>query len=352
MLGFSFYLNQPIDSQTESYFTTMQRAGFTEVFTSMHIPEDDASLYRSRIQQLVTLCHQHQFQLMIDIEANSLNKVGLSITQPQQIVNFGITGLRMDFGISNAQIANLSQRLKVALNASTLSETDISALKSANADFNQIEAWHNYYPRTETGLDRNWFQHRNQWLQKMGLTVQAFIPGDGQLRGPVNTGLPTLEGHRGQHPLACALDLLTLAVDKVIIGDPKLKTSTLEQFTDYFQSNVLTCHWVRSVNQVPDYLSTHTFHNRRDMARDVIRLAEGRFLCQTTVSPLLSKPRPLGSLTIDNANYGRYMGELQITKTDLPSSPNINVLGQVITSDQALLPFISAGQAIQLKEQL
>jgi hypothetical protein len=44
------------------------------------------------------------------------------------------------------------------------------------------------------------------------------------------------------------------------------------------------------------------------------------------------------------------MGELQITKHDLPADSRVNVLGKVIQKDHALLPFIQAGQAIQLKE--
>lgn len=352
MLGFSVYLNQPIDDLIANNCLHMQQSGFTEVFTSMHIPEDDVTLYLKRVQALGQICRENHLDLMIDIESDSLEHIGLSLDNPQAIKAFGITGLRIDFGISNQQIAGLSQHLKIALNASTLSESDLVALKTANANFQNMEAWHNYYPRNETGLARDWFIRTNQWLKESGFTTQAFIPGDGQLRGPIKSGLPTLEEHRGQHPLACALDLLALSVDKVFIGDPQLRPATLMQFSDYFQTQTMTLHCVRETNQLPDYLFTTQFHNRRDVARDVIRLEEGRPLCKSTVVPLACAPRPIGSLTIDNLDYGRYMGELQITKTNLPGNPQVNVLGKIIDSELPLLPFILAGQAIQLKEQL
>ena len=43
MLGFSVYLNQPIDDLIANNCLHMQQSGFTEVFTSMHIPEDDVT---------------------------------------------------------------------------------------------------------------------------------------------------------------------------------------------------------------------------------------------------------------------------------------------------------------------
>lgn len=349
MLGFSVYLNHPFTEASHNYLQQMKQAGFTEVFTSMHIPEDDISQYTTRIQALSTACRQLHLQLMIDIEANSLSTIGLTLDHPEDILAFGITGLRIDYGIDNQTIAKISQHLKIALNASTLSQEDLEALQSANANFSNMEAWHNYYPRNETGLDRKWFLHKNTWLKQNGLTTQAFVPGDGQLRGPLEQGLPTLEAHRYQHPLACALDLLNCQTDKVFIGDPSLASNTLMQFTNFFKNQLLILH-VHKTTAWPKYLTTQPFHNRQDVARDVVRLAEGRSLCQTVIQPNQTSERQIGSLTLDNQRYGRYMGELQITKYGLPADPRVNVLGTLTTNEHALLPFIQAGQAIQLKE--
>lgn len=349
MFGFSIYLNQPFTSANRMNLQKMHAAGFTEVFTSMHIPEDDISQYTARIKALSTACREEHLQLMIDIETSSLPAVGLSLNDPDAILSFGITGLRIDFGIDNSTIAKLSQYLKIALNASTIAEQDLAVLRAAGANFANIEAWHDYYPRNETGLERTWFTEKNQWLKTQGLTIQAFVPGDGILRGPLEEGLPTLEAHRYQHPLASALDLFNCETDKVFIGDPTLAKTTLAQFDAFYHQHVITLYMLKSA-PCPPYLFNQHFHNRRDVARDVIRLEEGRPLCQTTIQPEQTSVRLRGSITLDNQDYGRYMGELQITKHDLPADSRVNVLGKVIQKDHALLPFIQAGQAIQLKE--
>ena len=54
--------------------------------------------------------------------------------------------------------------------------------------------------------------------------------------------------------------------------------------------------------------------------------------------------RPVGALTIDNCDYGRYMGEIQVVKRDLASDPKVNRVGHVIADDLVLLPFIGPGQ--------
>ena len=60
----------------------------------------------------------------------------------------------MDYAIDNQTIAQLSRKITISLNASTLTEKDINELNTYQADFSNLEAWHNYYPRPETGLDK------------------------------------------------------------------------------------------------------------------------------------------------------------------------------------------------------
>lgn len=85
-----------------------------------------------------------------------------------------------------------------------------------------------------------------------------------------------------------------------------------------------------------------------DSARDVIRCQEARFKSFDTIEPFNTTTRQLGSITLDNALYGRYMGEFQLTKTDLPADSRVNVMGQVIPQDISLLPWITAGTPYQL----
>lgn len=65
--------------------------------------------------------------------------------------------------------------------------------------------------------------------------------------------------------------------------------------------------------------------------------------------PLHTTARPIGTVTIDNNRYGRYQGEVQITKTDLPADEKVNVIGHVVGDDLALLPYIEGGQKWMFK---
>ncbi|WP_438360499.1 DUF871 domain-containing protein [Lactiplantibacillus plantarum] len=88
------------------------------------------------------------------------------------------------------------------------------------------------------------------------------------------------------------------------------------------------------------------WHNRPDVARDVIRLVEGRQKIKT-MPPMQTRKRPVGTITVDNSRYGRYMGELEILKQSLSADPRVNVVGQVVTTDLSLLALIGSNQAVQ-----
>lgn len=346
MFGFSIFLNEGLTRDTTQYIKEMAEYGFSGIFTSLHIPEDDASQYRKRLTDLGSIAKTYQLELMVDISGEALDRAGFSFKHLRELKEIGVTGLRMDYHISNQQIAELSQEMTIALNASTITEIDIQELREANADFDHLEAWHNYYPRPETALDKDWYHEKNQWLKAYGLTIQGFVPGDEKLRGPLYRGLPTLEEHRGMHPLAAALDLSN-ETDKVYIGDSGLSKEVLRQFSFYIKEEALKLRVEAFDKQIEYVLGTHI--NRQDEARDVIRSAEARFKKIPNVEPLSVRKRDVGAVTIDNAKYLRYMGEIQIVKRALPADEKVNVVGQVIAEDQALINHIKAGQKFYIE---
>src|SRR5699024_472844 len=191
----------------EHHLNKMLTSGFTSIFTSLHIPEDDPAYYSERLRQLGTWAREKEVSIYADVSGNALEKMGFSFRQAEELKELGLTGLRMDYGVELTQIAELSNQMKVALNASTLTPKELSELKKAGASFENLIAWHNYYPRPETGLSKDTFIRTNKWLKEEGFTVAAFVPGDGERRGPLYQELPTLEKHRNVHPLAGAIEL-------------------------------------------------------------------------------------------------------------------------------------------------
>ncbi|WP_243681291.1 DUF871 domain-containing protein [Lacticaseibacillus manihotivorans] len=83
-----------------------------------------------------------------------------------------------------------------------------------------------------------------------------------------------------------------------------------------------------------------------------MRLEEGRTKQLLDPTPRnADQPRLRGSLTVDNERYGRYAGELQLTKCDLLPDEKVNVLGRVCVADRPLLDLIGANTAIQLIQE-
>ena len=346
MIGFSCYLNDSATEQQAAYLKQMQQAGFTGVFTSLQLSEAKPEIIRQRLDQLVANCHQLGLTIMADVSAASLQRLGIALHDGKAIQALGLDGLRIDDGIDMTTVAVLSHTMAIALNASTLSACMIDQLANAKANLRHIEAWHNFYPRPETGLDPAWFAQKNKWLHALGFKTMAFISGDAQQRGPLFAGLPTLEAHRGLLPLAAYLELRQLAIDHVYVGDPQLSPRSIAAFQAYVHDQVLLIQ----VQTDDERLLHLTWHSRPDIAQKVVRLAEARLEhIFATPQPAQTDPRPRGSITLDNSAYGRYAGELQLTRCDLPADPRVNVIGKFEPSNLPLLDQIGPHQAIRFK---
>ena len=239
MYGFSIFMNTDLDETKRSYIKKMANSGFEGIFTSMHIPEDDVTLYKKRLCDLGKLAQSLHLKLMVDISGDALNRSGFSFEDLEELKAIGVTGLRMDYHISNDTISKASQSITISLNASTITQKDIDELKEKQANFKQFEAWHNYYPRPETGLSHTDFIEKNIFLKQHGFKVMAFVPGDANLRHPLYLGLPTLEAHRSLHPLAALMDMVKMSVEHIYIGDGGLKEmDTVEMNGEGFESFV------------------------------------------------------------------------------------------------------------------
>lgn len=346
MNGFSIFMDQDLTPQTVKYIEQMAQAGFEGIFTSLNLPEDDATKYEARLMALGELAQQNELALMVDISGPALKRSGLELEQMKQ---FGVTGLRADDELELAMIAKLSHEFTIGLNASTITANDIVTLTKVGADFTRLEAWHNYYPRPETGLAKNYFCEQNAFLTAHGLKVNAFIAGNKNLRYPLYQGLPTLEKQRYLDPLVAWVELKNLGVTGVYLGDPGLEANTLERLKTYFDRQVITLRIKPEIPLCVQVLGEH--ENRRDVAELVIRSANARKQVLTQIVPENTHPRSRGSLTIDNCKYGRYMGEVQLVKQDLPADPKVNILGNVSANDLELMEYIDSGQKFRLVEE-
>lgn len=340
MLGISIFAADRTLEDNVKYMEHMKAAGCTEIFTSLHMPEDELGALKEKLLEIATAARRLGMDLMADISGKALEKFSFPF-----LLDAGVTGLRMDFGFSADEIAAYSQQLKIALNASTLTPEFLADLKEHHICLENIEAWHNYYPRPETGLDKESFIAKNRWLQAEGITTMAFIPGDGLKRKPLFQSLPTLEKHRNQSSFLAYLELeQDCVVDKIFVGDLTLSEGSQIQFQRY-EEGVIP---LRVTQEFPYALWDKVHRNRLDAARDVIRSESARtdldrFGMSRSIAPIHTNKRPRGTITVDNNLYGRYEHELQITLRDLPAHEAVNVIGHVIEEDLPLLDYVSRG---------
>ena len=96
MFGVSVFLGDELTIETRNYLQRMKDSGFEGVFSSLHIPEEDASQYVTRLKMLGQWTQELKMQLMIDISGDALKRIGFSFDRPEEMLDIGITGLRMD----------------------------------------------------------------------------------------------------------------------------------------------------------------------------------------------------------------------------------------------------------------
>ncbi|MDR1701478.1 MAG: MupG family TIM beta-alpha barrel fold protein, partial [Sporomusaceae bacterium] len=204
-----------------AYLDLARKNGFSTLFTSLHIPEADAAKLVFEFQELTQEALRLGFKITADISPAALKFLGGSFSDLTPLKKLGLSALRLDFGFTPTEIAHLSQKTELELNASTLTEPFLRQIKDAGTDLSRITVCHNYYPRPETGLSFAFLADRAQLFRAHGLKTAAFIPSLANKRAPIYAGLPTLEEHRYLNPLLAAKHLFySGCATEVRFGDP------------------------------------------------------------------------------------------------------------------------------------
>ncbi|MEL3972725.1 MupG family TIM beta-alpha barrel fold protein [Rossellomorea oryzaecorticis] len=350
MLGISVYLKEENRDRNAEWIRKSSSFGFQSIFTSLHIPEDNPDTYKELLQELGGQARTYNMELLADVSPRSLEHLGLDWDSLPQLLDWGLAGIRVDYGFTEDEIVSLSKLMKTGINASTVSGSELDSWIEKGLNVENVEAWHNFYPRPETGLDLDFLNERNTMLKSKGITTMAFIPGNETLRGPVFEGLPTLEQHRYVSPALAAAQLkFSGNTDKILIGDPSATDETLYELSSIDKEIIpLTIDLLDGADHSALLTGVHT--NRMDPARDVIRSVESRSYAEfgKIIEPSNQVQRTVGMITVDNELYGRYSGEMQIVKRELPKDEKVNVIAKVVNEDLPLIHEIKAGGKFQL----
>jgi len=318
--------------------------GFKRLFTSVQIPEAaNAENFLDDLTDILTTAVTNGFEIILDVNAENFSQYDID----------GIT-LRLDDGFTIEQVAAISRARKIQLNASTVTEDFLNALTEHGANFDNIAALHNFYPHPWTGLETYYFDNQNRILHDFGIVVGAFVPSrDGKRRLPLREGLPTLEDCRNFSTDLAARFLVALDVDFVIIGDGHPTDEELKAVATLKGDEVVFRAQLISNDLTTTEILSRTFTRRADVAKSVIRAVEGRrYLCEIggkiPVEQLQIK-RGFGDVTIDNENFGRYAGEVQIVQDVLPADGRVNIAAHIPDEEIFLTGYLKPNRKFSFK---
>ena len=319
--------------------------GMGKIFTSAQIPEsfEDSEKFFDDFVTIIAAAVSNGFEIILDVNAENISNFDLK----------GLT-LRLDDGFDISQIVELSRQRKIQLNASTVTNDFLVSLKNNGADFENISALHNFYPHIHTGLDTYFFENQNKILHDFGISVGAFVQSsEGKKRPPLYEGLPTLEDCRNFSTDLSARFLAALGTDFIIIGDGIPTNEECESVAALVDDEVIMQARLLTDDKISTEILSYVFTRRPDVSKSVIRAIEGRQILKLlggTVTPdNFPRERNFGDVTIDNQNFGRYEGEVQIVENILPPDPRENIVASILEEESFLKGYIKPQQKFSFR---
>lgn len=331
--GRSIYINLGEQVVTQ-VLEEMKAARQTVAFTSFQLPEHPLEI--SDMTRLVKLARSYEVDLIPDIAHKDLTEENIALLK-----NAGLSYLRLDEFGDEAFIERCGKSFTLVVNASTFTQREYKLLERLGFS-RQIIACHNYYPKVYSGISLSKFADINQRLKALGVKVLAFIPGDEPLRGPLHEGLPTVETHRNMDTRLAICELIAANTDMILVGDTYINESTQKVMKNFQEG------FVSLKAEAPAELRGKVLHDRIDASDFVYRVlgTRGSALLGGEVS---TTTRAVGEINQANVRYGRYQGEIEITKEELPADERQNVVGYLLPSEIAVFTALPEGYGIRLE---
>ncbi len=347
--GFSVYFG--LDNTKEENIQLLKDAhslGFERVFTSLHIPEANYEVLKVEVREFFNLSKEYDMDIISDISPNTFKFLDLEDMDLKGLRDMGVKTIRIDFGYSEENIAKMSRNeygIKIQLNASTITERFFEELDKYSPDYSNIDALHNFYPRIGTGISEECMIDKNRILKKRGIKPCAFVQSNNRKRSPLKDGLPTLEDHRGLSVREAANHLFALENESVFIGDSLPAYEELKDLSSLKQDVVELDIEIKTNDELILRILNNIYSSRTDEARDAIRASESRLILEGgTIEPFNTVSKKYGDISVDNKDYMRYMGELEILKRNQEADPRTNIVASVLQKDFYLLKYICNGK--------
>lgn len=354
-------------SEWKSYMKMAAEKGFNEVFMSLHLPEYTLEEQISLLEELSVEAKKLAMSIMVDIGGWQIKELLEKADYSERVRQAGVEFIRLDYGFSIEQIRQIWEKWKVkgfVINASIFNRAEFMALKEAFYGVDEkieLRACHNYYPRPESGISYECFVQQNEILYELGIPVYSCIPDHAQPRGPLGAGLPTVEAHRYMDVEQVVRQLSAsrgneglLAADSCF-SEEKLVLICETAKKQRAQDSIWTlpiCFEEDISEEEKQIVCGQIHHMRYDSNERILRSQSSRQMAEYAVRivPRSAYFRKRGMVTIDNQEYGRYSGEVQVVMSDLPADEKVNVAGRIVSGELWKLAYYRTGIDYRFEE--
>lgn len=316
------------------------------VFIDFHLEEEYHNMpnYKEEARAMTSWLKENGYVILADVAGRTMEYFDqdnlFEIARDYQL-----DIIRIDYGIDPKLIIENLGQVRIGLNASAYEHKYDPFVRE------DMVATHNYYPRSETGIEIEDLVRTAKHMENAPVEVYSFICGEGQKRSPLYEGLCTIEYHRYVKPYVAFVDLVTRGQqDGAIVGDLSITKQQSDLIRDYIESGIvkLPCH----VDQRYAHYLNKPLTLRFDTPKKLFRIVESREYASSgeKIEPHNQIERLKGTLTIDNIGYSRYSGEVQLIREDLPADERVNVMGSINPEYISLIDCLKAGDKIMLVE--
>lgn len=302
-----------------NYLEVAHKHKIEMIFSSAHITEADRSI--EELNAIIEKCNEYGMKFVIDVSKKAFENLNLSDK---------VYAYRLDYGFTDKEVVELSKsdKFMIELNASTLSEEKLLQLIKLGLNLEHVRASFNYYPKLYTAHEIEDAKAIIEMYNKYGISVGAFLPSEYGKRPPMYQGLPSIEKHRNQNKSISIEELKAIGVKEVFIGDAYASEEEIIQLENHCDDDVVLDAKVN--NSSDKKIFENKLNIRPDYNNLLLRFSGSRGI---NFMPNNCVERVKYSLTVDNALFGRYAGEINVVISDLPADERVNVIGHVLCSD-------------------
>jgi hypothetical protein len=320
-------------------------------------------------EKAFALCGDRGLFVTVDVNDRVFEYFGGAAAALSRLKSLGAGALRVDSGLSPAELAALSangEGLDLEINVSGIDPRGsggadeagelcalfekAGTLVSTQGIRSRVSGGFNFYPRRGTGLAVSRLRAVTACFAGYGIRCSAFaasLASPSVLHGP-GRGICTVESFREIPPESAAAVLFLEGISTVYIGDSAASPEELRALSRLRSSGPLripVVYYRECPAGIRRELSGRVLANRSDAPRSVIRGTGARGL---RAPPFRCCAAPPFSVTMDNETGGQYAGEVHIALEAQGANNAVNVLGFVHPDGEALVPYAAAGSPFVL----